>query len=147
MATTPEAVSNVDAALLGALPYLVFSLPSGALIDRWNRKRVMILCDIGRGLALGSIPVALFLGQLTIWQIYIAALVEGSCFVFFNIAEVACLPRVVPKAQLPAANGQNQVTGSLSALISQPLGGAIYSLNQMVPFVGDAICFDFDTRM
>ena len=46
-----------------ALPYLIFSLPVGALIDRWDRKRVMILCDAGRAIALGSIPVALALGR------------------------------------------------------------------------------------
>lgn len=56
---------------LRALPYLIFSLPAGALIDRWDRKRVMIICDTGRALALGSIPVAVLLGQLTMIQIYV----------------------------------------------------------------------------
>ncbi len=42
------------AAALTSLPYIFFSLPAGALIDRWDRKRVMILCDIGRGLTLAS---------------------------------------------------------------------------------------------
>src|SRR5436309_5221215 len=40
-------------AALGSLPYIFFSLPAGALIDRWDRKRVMIYCDIGRALTLG----------------------------------------------------------------------------------------------
>src|SRR5215472_15751853 len=51
--------SPAQAGLLGALrglPYLLFCLPAGALIDRWNRKRVMLLSDAGRALALGSIP-------------------------------------------------------------------------------------------
>lgn len=52
-----------------AAPYLLLSLPAGALIDRWNRKAVMIVCDAGRALALGSIPVALFLGELTLTQL------------------------------------------------------------------------------
>src|SRR5215469_15022979 len=47
------------AGALRALPYLALSLPAGALVDRWDRKRVMILCDSGRALALGSIPLAL----------------------------------------------------------------------------------------
>src|SRR5215472_14827532 len=85
---------------LRALPYLIFSLPAGALIDRWDRKRVMIICDTGRALALGSIPVAVLLGQLTLLQLYVVSAVEGTLFVFFNLAEVACLPRVVPPAQL-----------------------------------------------
>ncbi len=126
---------------LRSLPYLIFSLPAGALIDRWNRKLVMILCDTGRALALGSIPVAWALGYLTVAQLYGVAAVEGTLFVFFNIAEAACLPRVVPKAQLPAATGQNQATDGISLLISQPLGGAIYGISQMLPFVGDAVSY------
>ena len=136
-----------DAALAGyatalrALPYLIFSLPAGALIDRWNRKRVMILCDAVRALLLGSIPVALALGQLTMLQLYIVAALEGTCFVFFNIAEAACLPRVVAKEQLPAATGQNAATDGLAGIISQPLGGALYGVSLTLPFIGDAISY------
>src|SRR5216110_3283526 len=54
------------AGALRSLPYLFLSLPVGALIDRWNRKWVMILCDVGRAIALGSIPFAVVLGHLTI---------------------------------------------------------------------------------
>lgn len=124
-----------------AVPYLIFSLPAGALIDRWNRKLVMILCDAGRALALGSIPVALAFGQLTITQIFIVAGVEGTLFVFFNLAEVACLPRVVPKVQLPAATGQNQATEGIASFVAPPLGGLIYGLSHMLPFVADAISY------
>jgi MFS family permease len=141
LALTHDASKAGFAFALRSLPYLFLSLPAGALIDRWNRKLVMILCDTGRALALGSIPVAYVLGYLTIAQLYIVALVEGTLFVLFDIAEVACLPRVVPKAQLPAATGQNQATGGIATLISQPLGGAIYGLNQFLPFIGDAVSY------
>lgn len=50
---------------LGMLPYVVLSLVVGALIDRWDRKRVMILCDTGQALNLGSVLLALFSGHLT----------------------------------------------------------------------------------
>src|SRR5437660_5261768 len=72
---------------LGTLPYVLLSLLVGALIDRWDRKRVMILCDIGRALNLASVLVALALGQLTVVQLYFNALIEGTLFVFFNLAE------------------------------------------------------------
>jgi len=129
-----------------AIPYILFSLPAGALIDRWNRKAVMIICDAGRAIALGSIPVALVLqlfglGQLTLVQLYIVSVVEGTLFVFFNLAEVACLPRVVPTAQLPAANAQNAATEGVSSLIGPPAGGALYVLAPMFPFVADAVSY------
>src|SRR5438270_8067161 len=66
--------SPAQAGLIAAirtLPYILFGLPAGALIDRWNRKQVMILCDTGRALALASIPLAFALGVLTALQLYL----------------------------------------------------------------------------
>jgi predicted MFS family arabinose efflux permease len=130
------------AGALGSIPYIVFSLPVGALIDRWDRKRVMILCDIGRGITLASIPVALWFGVLTVWQIYFAALVEGTLFVFFNIAEVAALPRVVVKEQLPAAAAQNEAAFGAAAIVGPSLGTFLFqTIGPGAPFVVDAISY------
>ncbi len=126
---------------LRALPYVIFSLPAGALIDRWDRKRTMILCDTGRALSLVSIPVALVTGHLTIIQLYLVSLIEGTLFVFFNIAEAACLPRVVPKEQLPAATAQNMATDGVTTLIGPSLGGALYTAGRLLPFLADAISY------
>src|SRR5438874_9941571 len=123
------------AGALRALPYLIFSLPAGALIDRWDRKRVMILCDIGRAISMASIPFALAIGQLTVLQLFIVSAIEGTLFVFFNIAEAACLPRVVPKAQLPAATAQNMATDGITVLAGPPLGGALYLVSNVLPFL------------
>ena len=138
--------SPAQAGLMGAvraLPYLFFSLPAGALIDRWDRKRVMIICDAGRAIAMGSIPVALELRHLSIVQLYIVSAVEGTLFVFFNIAEVAALPRVVSKDQLPAANAQNAATDGTSTLVGPALGGALFGFAAMLPFIGDAVSYAF----
>src|SRR5579859_4627089 len=78
LARTQSPAAAGFAAALGSLPYIIFSLPAGALIDRWDRKRVMILCDSGRALTLASIPVALAFGHLSILQIYVVSLVEGT---------------------------------------------------------------------
>src|SRR6185312_10338782 len=129
--------SPAQAGLIGAaraLPYLFFSLPAGALVDRWDRKRVMALCDAGRAIALGSVPVALAFNHLGMVQLYAVSLVEGTLFVFFNIAEVACLPRVVTKEQLPAANAQNAATDGTSTLLGPALGGAIFGIHSLLPF-------------
>ena len=137
--------SPAQAGLMGALravPYLLFSLPAGALIDRWDRKRVMIFCDAGRALALGSIPVALVLTRhVSLTQLYLISAVEGTLFVFFNIAEVSCLPRVVPPEQLPAASAQNAATDGVSSLIGPSLGGALFGLAAALPFVADAVSY------
>jgi MFS family permease len=138
---TGSAAQAGIAGALGVLPYLVFSLPAGALVDRWDRKRVMILCDCGRAVVLASIPLALLVGRLTIVQLYLASMAEGTLFVFFNLAEVSCLPRVVSKEQLPAATAQNITTFSLASLIGSPLAGALYALGKLFPFLVDAFSY------
>lgn len=141
LAVTHSPAQAGFAGALRALPYLIFSLPAGALIDRWDRKRTMILCDTGRALSMASIPIALAFGQLTVLQLYIVSAIEGTLFVFFNIAEVACLPRVVAKEQLSAANAQNQATDGVTTLVGPSLGGALYATASFLPFLTDAISY------
>jgi MFS family permease len=137
--------SPAQAGLVGAafgLPYLVLSLPAGALVDRWDRKRVMILCDTIRAINIATIPLAGALHVLSMPQLYVNALVEGTGFVFFNVAEVAALPRVVTSDQLPAATSQNQVSQFGGGLIGPPLGGLLYQVfGRTVPFLADAISY------
>jgi len=128
--------------LFVTLPRILLSPFAGALIDRWDRKRVMILCDAGRALSLASVPVAMVFGVLTVWQLYLNAFIEGSLFVFSNIAEVAALTRVVGKAQLPAATAQNEATWGLAGLLGPPLGGFLYQVaGRGVPFLLDAVSY------
>ncbi|HEX5501476.1 MAG TPA: MFS transporter [Thermomicrobiales bacterium] len=136
--------SPAKAGVLGAvrgLAYLCFGLPAGALVDRWDRKRVMLLCDAGRALAFATIPLALALGYLTAAQLYAVSFVEGTLFVFFGLAETACLPRVVTRAQLAAAVAQNQATEAAAMLGGPPLGGALFGLGRALPFVADAVSY------
>lgn len=129
------------AAALRTLPYLLLSLPAGALVDRWNRKQVMIFCDLGRYLSMASVPLALFLGHLTIIQLYLVSLVEGTLFVFFDLAEVSSLPQVVSKQQLATASAQNIATFNIAMLLGSPLGGLLYSIGNLFPFLADAISY------
>jgi MFS family permease len=126
---------------LGTLPYIFLSLLVGALIDRWDRKRLMILCDIGRAINLASVLVVMVLGRLTVAQICANTLIEGTFYVFFNLAEVSCLPRVVSKEQIPLATSQNEATTGTTVLVGPALGGALYTLSQFVPFLADAISY------
>jgi predicted MFS family arabinose efflux permease len=127
---------------VASLPFLLFSLPAGALVDRWNRKRLMILCDALNAVLMAGIGVAYALGRLTIAQLYISALIGGICFLFFNLSETSSLPRVVPREQLPSASAQNEASGSAANLIAPPLGGFLYqTIGAAVPFIADAISY------
>ncbi len=123
------------------IPYLFLSLPAGALVDRWDRKRVMILCDSGRVFCFASIPIAYAFGHLTMIHLYLVSLIEGILFVFFNLAEVACLPRVVKREQLTEATTQNVTANSVSYLVGPALGGVLYGLGRFIPFLTNALSF------
>jgi predicted MFS family arabinose efflux permease len=123
------------------IPYLLFFLPAGALVDRWNRKRVMLVADAGRFVAFSSIAVALVADHLTLAHIVLVAFAEGSFFVFFFLSESAALPRVVPPEQIPAAVASNQARVQGADLAGQPLGGVLFGLSRTLPFIVDAISY------
>ncbi len=136
--------SPAQAGLVSAfslVPYFVFGLPIGALVDRWNRKMTMIVCDVGRGLCMGSITLALVLGWLTVVQLYIVALVDGVFFVFFNVAQVASLPRIMPEEQLPVAVAQNDGIDKIAPVIGSFLGGSLFAVLRMLPFLLDMLSY------
>jgi len=136
--------SPSQAGLVGfarGLPYLLLYLPAGALVDRWNRKRVMLVADAGRAAALGSVALWVALGRPPVAWLAVASFVEGALFVFFQLAESAALPQIVPKAQLPQAIAQNQARTQGVHVAGAPLGGALFGVSRVLPFVVDAVSY------
>jgi MFS family permease len=140
LAITGSPLAAGIAGMLRRLPNLLY-LVAGALVDRWNRKYVMLICDIGRAFSLFSIPLALALGHLTVWQLYINALIEGTLLVFFSIAHTSSLGQVVVKEQLPQAMAQEEVVEGVTGLLGPGLAGPLFALAQMLPFVADAVSY------
>jgi MFS family permease len=137
---SPEQAGIVGA--LFSIPYVLLSLPAGALIDRWDRKRVMIVSDVIRAAGFAVIPIAMFTETLTVWHLYAVALSEGTFFVFFNIAEVAALPRVVKPEHLPEATSQNMATFAVANMAGPGLGGFLFqSVGRAFPFLVTAVTY------
>ncbi|HUL09813.1 MAG TPA: MFS transporter [Candidatus Acidoferrum sp.] len=136
--------SPADAGLAGfaaTVPYLLWQLPAGALVDRWNRRRIMIACDAGRALALASIVLALALDCITLAQIVLVSFIEGSLYVFHSLAEPAAVRNLVHPTHLPLALSQIEVRERGAALLGQPLGGFLFDLGRAVPFLADALSY------
>jgi MFS family permease len=114
----------------GALtfPMVFLGLPAGALVDRWDRRKVMIVCDTVRGLAVLSVPAAWMLDSLNGWLLFAVALALGSAQSFYNICQIAALPRVVTRRQIPVAQALNSTSEGVATLASPGLGGAIVAL-------------------
>lgn len=136
--------SAADAGLVGftaTVPYLLFQLPAGALVDQWNRRRVMIACDAGRGLALASLVAAFYLDALSLWQIMIVSFVEGTLYVFHSLAEPAAVRNIVHPSQFATALSQIEGRERGTQLLGQPLGGFLFDLGRAIPFLFDALSY------
>jgi MFS family permease len=136
--------SPAKAGLVGfarGLPFALLFLPAGVLVDRWDRRRVMLAADAGRAVALGSLAVAIAAGRPALPHILLVAFVEGALFVFFTLAESAALPRVVPKAQLGAAVARNEARQEAAGIAGPPGGGLLYELGRTLPFAVDALSY------
>ena len=127
------------------VPWVLFALPAGVAVDRWNRKRIMITSDVVRTAALGVLGVAALMGHLTFELVPIVAFVEGAMYVVFNIAEVGAVRSVVPTAQLPRAFATEQARLSGVYLAGPPLGGFLFGIGRSLPFLVDAVSYAFST--
>jgi predicted MFS family arabinose efflux permease len=107
------------------LPFPLLALPIGVWIDQLPRRRVMILADIGRMLALASIPIAAIGGSLSLGQLYIVALVTGLLTIFFDLAYLAYVPSLVGRDNLGDANAKLQLSSSVSDVAGPGLGGLL----------------------
>lgn len=141
LAITRSPVQAGVVVALNKLAGLLLTLPAGALIDRLDRKRLMFGCDAVRALAVASIPVALALGRLSILQLDLFALITGAAAACFSIANIACLPRVVPREQLSDAVARRETSEGVVTLLGPPLGGALYAAARALPFAADAASY------
>jgi hypothetical protein len=94
------------------LPFLLFALPAGVWIDRLRKRPLMILADLGRAAALASIPVAFWLGRLSLAQLYVVAAVHGVLSVFFDVSYLSFLPALVGRERIGEANAKLLGTAS-----------------------------------
>ena len=107
------------------LGFLVVGLPAGAWVDRMRFRRVLIVNDLVRAVALGSIPLAQLLGVLTIGQLFAVALAVGISTVFFDVAYQSYLPELVGRGDLVEGNAKLQASESVSQIAGPSVGGLL----------------------
>lgn len=136
--------SPADAGLVGfsaTIAYVIFQLPAGVLVDRWDRKLLMVVCDVGRGLAVGSIALAGYLGRLTLLHLLVASFIEGMLTVFNGLCEPVAIQQIVPTHQRLPAVSKLEARGRFATLLGQPLGGFTFGLGRWVPFLIDLLSY------
>lgn len=131
---TAVLVLNANPAQMGILqaveyaPAAIFGLFAGAWVDRMRKRPVLILTDLGRGLLLGSIPLALFLGMRDMNYLYVVGFLVGVLTIFFAVAYQAYLPSLVQRESLVAANGTMEASSGLARLLGAGLAGTLVQI-------------------
>jgi MFS family permease len=140
LSSSPSQVAAVSAA--ASLPWLVFGLPAGVLVDRVARAPLMTLLQTVRGVV-GALAVAgVLTGRIGIVALVVLAVLLGACEVIFDLASQALLPELVAAGSLQWANGR-LVSAEVTAFefVGPLLGGVLFEVTAALPFAVDAATF------
>jgi MFS family permease len=107
------------------VPFVFLTLFAGVWLDRVRRRPVMIAMDVGRAVILAAVPLAAFASALSMAELYVAALLLGTCTVFFDVGVLAFLPGLIGRDQLTEGYTKLDTSFSISALVGPGLGGLL----------------------
>ena len=127
----------------GWLPNLFFSLHAGAWVDRRGRRRqTMIAADIGRAVLIASVPIAYWLGWLTLAQLYAVAFLVGTLSVLFTVSYMTLFVSMVSRDEYMAANSLLHGSRALSFVGGPSIGGFLVQLvSAAAALIVDAVSF------
>jgi DHA3 family macrolide efflux protein-like MFS transporter len=127
---TGKATALALAMFFHVTPLLIFSPIAGAIVDRSNRKLMMMISDLGSGIAAIGILVLFMTGQLELWHLFVANAITGIFQTFQWPAYSAAITMIVPKKHYARAHAMNELAGNTSGIFAPLLAGAL------LPFIG-----------
>jgi MFS family permease len=134
-----------QAGLLGTfeyLPFILVGLPAGVWVDRMARRRILIASDVGRTLALLSIPITHWSGHLVMAQLYAVGFVVGVLTVFFDVAYQSYMPSLVAREQLVEGNSRLELTRASAEIAGPGIGGVLVSaVGAPIAVLADAVSY------
>ncbi|TCP56157.1 putative MFS family arabinose efflux permease [Tamaricihabitans halophyticus] len=130
---SPVLIAGVTLAV--TLPWLLFALPAGALVDRLDRRKAMLVAEVIRATMLGLLMLAMVFGVGSIWALFVVAVCVGSCETIYDTAAQSIVPQIVQRDQLTRANGR-LYGAELTAneFIGPPLAGALVAGGAVLAF-------------
>ena len=139
MTSSPILVAS--GAILQFLPWLLFGLHAGAIADRFDRRRLVMLANAARAVVLLALCVFLFTGTANIWIVLATAFLYGTAEVFVDTAGSTLLPMIVKPADLGIGNARLQA-GYLVAnqFAGPPLGAFLFAAGTAWPFLLEVVC-------
>ncbi len=143
---TGSALATGGMFIAESLPSILFGSIAGVFVDRWDRRRAMILADLSRGALLLLLLFAR--SAETVWLVYPVTFVQATIGLVFGPARSALIPSLVDEDELMSANSLSFVSTELTRLIGPALGGALLGLLGLVSVVlADSLSFVFSAAM
>ncbi|WP_431908685.1 MFS transporter [Nonomuraea jabiensis] len=140
MTRSPTLVSLAGAA--ATLPWLLLALHAGALADRLDRRRIMVVANVARAAVLSLAGLAALLGLLDLWVLLAAVLVAGVAEVFADVSAQSILPMTVPQSHLTRANGRVSTAQMIgNDFVGAPLAGLLVVALPAVVFGAPALLY------
>ncbi|WP_084964824.1 MFS transporter [Thermoactinospora rubra] len=139
---TGDPVLVAGAGLAHQLPWLVFSLAGGAVADRVDRRRLILLADLARGAVMAALALAVLMGTVSIPVLYAVFFVLGACETLADTAAAGRLPSIVPSELLPQANARLEATFTvINMWLAKPFGAWLFAVAAAAPFGLNAATF------
>lgn len=133
-------------ALAVIAPSALVYVPAGALVDRWNPRRVMLVTEILRGLAVASIVLSLAIfGQqhISIWFLIPVMVTEEILEIFFMLADRRYLAGLMERDNIGSRQAYIEVRSHGAVLAGRPIGPFLFTISPLLPFLADALSFLF----
>jgi DHA3 family macrolide efflux protein-like MFS transporter len=127
-ADTGDTTPVLLAGFFAALPMMLAGSFAGVLVDRWERRRVLVLCDAGQAIGTLLLLASFLSGGFQLWHLYAVATVQGLLAMLQRPALEATVALLVPPAHLDRANVIRQLAGPAAGIIAPVLAGALYGL-------------------
>jgi predicted MFS family arabinose efflux permease len=122
--------------------FLVVGLLAGAWVDRWVKRRVMIIADLVRMVMMALIPILYFAGSLQIWHLIVIGAVVGVATVFFDVAYQSVIPILFKSEHIAPANSALETSSQISHISGPPIAGSLVAfMTAPVVLIFDAISF------
>ncbi|MFJ1767388.1 MFS transporter [Amycolatopsis sp. NPDC088138] len=141
LATTGSAMYAGAVGSVQVLTVGLVSIPAGSLADRFDRRKLLLACDVVRAVLLALFGVLILLGQSNIFFVFTTAIISSACLGISNPPALAAIKQLVPPSQLTRATAQNQIRPLGATVVGSPIGTSLFGLGQAIPFLGTALTF------
>ena len=128
--------------IANTIPRIVFSMIGGVTVDRYDRKKILILCDAVRAISVFALAALALTKNIQVWHIALVAALNGTASGFYPTAVSAVFPTIIEKDRLQKANAVGSINVRLSSILGASAGGFIFALlGATLGYTLDALSF------